>query len=117
MRDKAFDISKYPKYDGCERGLASKVHTFLIKKTSGGTATLANKSTSKYENISNKEFTEELQKPIIRKLKKRKGNSTFISNICGTYLVNMQLISKFNKAFRFLFCVIDIYNKFTWVIL
>ena len=32
LRDKAFDISKYPKYDGCERGLASKVHTFLIKK-------------------------------------------------------------------------------------
>ena len=28
----------------------------------------------------------------------------------------MQLITKFNKAFRFLLCVIDIFNKFTWVI-
>ena len=29
----------------------------------------------------------------------------------------MQLISKFNKGFRFLLCVIDIYSKYAWVIL
>ena len=28
----------------------------------------------------------------------------------------MQLISKFNKGFRFLLCVIDIYTKYAWVI-
>ena len=28
----------------------------------------------------------------------------------------MQLISKVNKGFRFLLCVIDIYSKYTWVI-
>ena len=28
----------------------------------------------------------------------------------------MQLISKFNKGFRLLFCVIDIYSKNAWVI-
>ena len=27
--DKAFDISKNPKYDGCQRGLASMVYTWL----------------------------------------------------------------------------------------
>ena len=27
----------------------------------------------------------------------------------------MQLISKFNKGFRFLLCVNDIYNKYAWV--
>ena len=27
----------------------------------------------------------------------------------------MQLISKFNKGFRFLLCVIDIYSKYVWV--
>ena len=31
-------------------------------------------------------------------------------------LVDMQLISKFNKGFRFLLCIIDIYNKYAWVI-
>ena len=28
----------------------------------------------------------------------------------------MQLISKFNKGFRFLLCVIDIFGKYTWVV-
>ena len=28
----------------------------------------------------------------------------------------MQLISNFNKGFRFLLCVIDIYSKYAWVI-
>ena len=28
----------------------------------------------------------------------------------------MQLISKLNKRFRFLLCVIDIFSKYTWVI-
>ena len=29
----------------------------------------------------------------------------------------MQLISKFNKGFRLLLCVIDIFSKYPWVIL
>ena len=28
----------------------------------------------------------------------------------------MQLISKFNKGFRFLLCAIDIFSKYAWVI-
>ena len=28
----------------------------------------------------------------------------------------MQLTSKFNKRFRFLLCVIDIYSKYAWVV-
>ena len=28
----------------------------------------------------------------------------------------MQLLSKFNKGFRFLLCSIDIYSKYAWVI-
>ena len=28
----------------------------------------------------------------------------------------MKFISKFNKGFRFLLCVIDIYSKYAWVI-
>ena len=28
----------------------------------------------------------------------------------------MQSISKFNKGFRFLLCVIDIFSKYTWVV-
>ena len=28
----------------------------------------------------------------------------------------MQLISKYDKGFRFLLCVLDIYSKYTWVV-
>ena len=28
----------------------------------------------------------------------------------------MQLIGKFNKGLKFLLCVIDIFNKYTWVV-
>ena len=28
----------------------------------------------------------------------------------------MQLISKFNKEFRFLLCVIDIFSKYAWLV-
>ena len=28
----------------------------------------------------------------------------------------MQLISKFNKGFRFLLCLIDIFSKYAWII-
>ena len=32
LRDKAFNIAKIPKYDGHQRGLASMVYKFLIKR-------------------------------------------------------------------------------------
>ena len=67
------------------------------------------------ENISNKELAEELHKAIIQKFKKRKVHSSFIDNFWGADLTDMQLINKFNKGFRFL-CVINIYNKYAWVI-
>ena len=41
--------------------------------------------------------------------------SGFKDNIWGADLADMQLISKFNKGFRFLLCVIDIFSKYTWL--
>ena len=61
------------------------------------------------------DLAEELHKSIIRKLKK-KVYSRFKGNIWGVYLADIQLISKFNKEFRFLLCVIDIFGKYAWVV-
>ena len=41
--------------------------------------------------------------------------SFFRDNISDLYLANMQLIRKFNKGFRFLFCLIDAYRKYPWL--
>ena len=64
----------------------------------------------------NEQLGEELHKPIIRKFKKRKVYSAFKGNIWGADLADMQLISKFNKGFRFLLCLSDIFNKYAWVV-
>ena len=68
------------------------------------------------KNKENIQLANELHKPIIKKFKKRKVYSSFRDNIWGVDLADMQLLSKFNKGFRFLFCVIDIFSKYAWVI-
>ena len=109
LRGKAFNIAKNPKYDGCQRGLASVVYNFFDKK-------------SMRSGVGNNEIKQSLQlagelhKPIIRKLKKTKVYSGFKDNLWGAGLADMQLISKFNKGFRFLLCVIDIFSNYAWVI-
>ena len=50
------------------------------------------------------------------KFEKRKVCSSFRNNIWGADLAEMQLLSKFNKGFRFLLCVLDIFSKYAWVI-
>ena len=70
----------------------------------------------KSEIMLNQECAQELHKPIVRKYEKRKVYSSFIANIWGADLVNMQLISKFNKELSFLFCFIDIFSKYGWVL-
>ena len=59
----------------------------------------------------NYQLAEELRKQIIRKFKKRQVYSSFQNKIWGANLADMQLIRKFNKAVRFLLCVINIFSK------
>ena len=40
----------------------------------------------------------------------------FKDNIWGADIADMQLISKFNRGFRFLLGVIDIFSKYAWVV-
>ena len=68
------------------------------------------------KNKQNIQLAKEWHKPIIRNFKKRTVYSDFKDNIWGADLADMQLISKFNKGFRFLLCVIDIFSKYAWVV-
>ena len=53
---------------------------------------------------------------LLENQKKKKVYSGFKDNILGADLADMQLISKSNKGFRFLLCVIDIFRKYAWVV-
>ena len=62
LKDKAFKIASDPKYDGCQRGLASMVYKFFDKKSKG----------SGIVNEPNYQLANKIHKVIIRKFKKRK---------------------------------------------
>ena len=106
LRDKAFKTAADQKYDEYQRGLASMLNKFFDKKSQQ--SGLANNK----ENI---QLTDELHKPNM-KFEKRKVCSSFRNNIWGADLAEMQLLSKFNKRFRFLLCVLNIFSKYAWVI-
>ena len=64
----------------------------------------------------NEQLAEELHKQIIRNFKKGTIYSGFRDNIWGAGLADMQLTSKFNKGFRLLLYVIDIFSKYAQVV-
>ena len=57
LKDDAFKIARYLKYDGYQRGLASMVYNFFDRKSSG----------SGIVNEPNYQLANEFHKPIIRK--------------------------------------------------
>ena len=108
LKDKAFAIANDPKYDGYQRGLASMVYKVFDKKSKG--------TGVKNEIKENQQLANELQKPIIRKFRKRKVYSSFSDNIWGVNLADMQLIRKYNKGIRYLLFAVDLFSKYAFVV-
>ena len=69
----AFNIAKTLKYDWYQWWLTSMVYKLLDQDTFG--------SSIKNKNISNEQLAEELHKPVIKKINKRKVHSPFKDNI------------------------------------
>ena len=107
LKDKAFEISNNPKYDGYRSGLASMVYKFFDKKSKG--------TGIKNEIKENQQLANELHKPIIRKFKKRRVYSSLKDNIWDIDLPDMQLISKTTKELD-IFYVLLIYSVNTLVV-
>ena len=61
-------------------------------------------------------LAEELHKPIRRNFKKRRVLVNGIDKIWAADLVDMQAISKFNRGFKYLLAVIDVFSKYGWLI-
>ena len=53
------------------------------------------------ENMSKQKLAKELHKPITRKLEKQKTHLSFLDNILGADLADMELIRKFIAGFYF----------------
>ena len=83
------------------------------RKTIGSGTTKSSSLERVNENI---KLANELHKPIIRKVNKRKVYSSFKDNIWGAGLADMQLLSKFNKGIKYLLCVIDLFSKYAFIV-
>ena len=75
LRDKAFNISKNPKYDGYQKGFASLVFKFFDKTTSGSGA---NKNNKQNQHLSN-----DFHRRLIKKFKKNEEFSLHLKKIFG----------------------------------
>ena len=68
LRDKAFNIAKNPKYDGCQRGVASMFYNFFDKKSTSLTdKSVAGGGVANNEIKQNLQLANELHKLISRK--------------------------------------------------
>ena len=106
--DKALNIPETLKNDGYQTVLLLWYINVLIKNIC-----LVEQWKNRLCLIKNKlkNYTNQLLKNFFKK-----PYSSLIDNIFCADLADMQLISKFNKGFRFLLCVTDIFSKYAWVI-
>ena len=102
MKDRAYEIDRNRKYDGCQRALASMFYKFFDKKTGSGVSV-------------NEQLSEEFNKPVIKKFKRRKVYSKFKDNIWAAGLAEVESLSFKNKNVKYLLCVIDVFTKYAWV--
>ena len=68
LKDRAYEFARIRKYDEYQRELANMVYKFFDKKTGSGVSV-------------NEQLAEELHKPVIKKIKRRKVNARFKYNI------------------------------------
>ena len=76
--------------------------SFLIKKVGS-------------EGIANRMLAQELNKPGIKTIKRRKLYARLRDNIWAADLAEMGLLSSKNKSVKYLLCVIGVFIRYAWV--
>ena len=101
-KDWAYKITRNPKYDGYQRGLASMVYKFFDKRPNLRVSV-------------NEDLAKELHKPVVKKFKLKKVYARFKHNIWAAGLAEMGSLSSFNCGNNYLLCIIDVFTKCAWV--
>ena len=83
------------------------VYKFFDKKTGSGVIGKAGVSV-------NEQLAEELHKPVIKKLKRRKVYARFKDNIWAADLAEMESFSSKNNYVKYFLCIIGVFTK-SWV--
>lgn len=62
----------------------------------------------------NQMLADELHKPINRKFTRRKVEAAGVDDIWSADLADMQNLQKYNKGYRYILNVIDLYSRYVW---
>ena len=65
-------------------------------------------------NFTMTDLSEELNKPVTHKFKRKKTIVNYIDHIHSCDLVDMKIYSKINKGYNYIFTNIDIFSKYAW---
>ena len=87
------------------------VQAMIKGKRTLGLGVKKKKQSSKEKNWQ-KELADELHKPIKRNFTRRRVIANHTDEIWCSDLVEMQQFSKWNKGFRYLLMVLDVFNKY-----
>ena len=88
---------------------------FFDKKSTAGPSSLERMG-SGIKKDSSLILADELHKPVIKKLNKRKVYSQFKDNIWGVDLADMKSLTRKNKDIKYLLCAIGLYSKYAFVV-
>ena len=98
LKDRAYEIARNRNYHGYQRALTSMVYKSFWEKTGSGISAI-------------EQLAEKLQKPVIKKFKRRKIYARFQFNIWATNLPEMETLFSKNKSVKYLLCMLYIFTK------
>ena len=61
-------------------------------------------------------LADELYKPVRRNFTKRRVIARYVDNIWCSDLVHMQKLSRWNRGYKYLLMVLDIFSKYGWIV-
>ena len=102
MKDGAYEIARSCNYDEYQRALTSMDYNGFDKKSGPGVSV-------------NEKLAEELHKPVIKKIKRRRVYARFKDNMWSADLAKMASLSSKNRNVKYLLCVLDVITKYAWV--
>ena len=117
-RDKCYELK--PKNKGlCDRIMVKEIDNIPFKERPWRTAMIRSITNTKQRlgmgnNFTMKDLSEELNKPVINKLERKKVIVNHIDEIHSCDLVDMTKYSRINKGYKYIFTNIDIFSKFAW---
>ena len=120
QHDIDYELSKNinDKYN-TDKKMINSINNLPYKEKQWGTFLLNNIINTKQKlgmgnNFTMEGLSEELNKPVIHKLERKKAIVIYIDHIHSADLVDMKNYSKINKGYNYIFTNIDIFSKYAW---